>query len=273
MGHAKLKMSEADIASVAEVYFRSKGWELYPEAVLPNFGGRPDIVGAKQQLCMVTEVKASLSYPVLEQLTRWHHEMAEYTASEYADETTKGIPHLLFAVVGSSAGGGRISDLKREIIERYRIGVLFVTLTGDDNYQDKPENVFDSNGYGYILGKRWRVLEAIPAKIQIGSRQTAQRILKHLNPDMRCIPPGVSGKHGGYMTPFKRTIAKARTILERGGEWHIQHIVDEINQNMGGHHYTSDTSAKSSIAKFLEEFNIAERKAQFVPVFTLKDHP
>lgn len=261
------KFTEEELAAVTEIYFKSKGWTLYPEVVIPNFGGRADFIGSKQQLCMVVECKNIFSYTVLEQLTRWSHELTRAAKSTYVDEGVKGIPHLLYCVAG---GNGNISDLKREIVNRHRIGVILVTKEpGVTNYSNKEEGIFDDMGYAYINGTRWRFIEVIQAKIQPGSRRAAHNIIKHLNIDMMCGTPGSSGQKGGYMTPFRRTINKAKAILEDGKEWHISDIIKEINKTPGGHHYCNDRSAKGAISKFLVDFGIAEKADRNIPRFKL----
>jgi len=71
------------------------------------------------------------------------------------------------------------------------------------------------------------------------------------------------------MTPFKRTINKAKTVLERGGEWHIDTLIKVINTELGGHHYCHDNSAKQCISKFLVELGVGE-KVDNRPVYKLK---
>lgn len=265
----KQKITEEQIAAVADLYFTGKGWELYPEVVLPYFGGRPDFVGTKESLVMVAECKVSFSYPVLEQLTRWRHSHEEAKASKWGDETNYSIPHLLYAVVGNA---GSISDLKLEILQSHRIGLLAISLErGWNGYNDKENKPFDSYGYGTINGERWRAQEIISPKIQHGSRRTAHKIAEQLNSDMRCATAGASGKVGGYMTPFRRTMNKAKEILSDGKEWHIQHIIDRMNSEMGGHHYASDSGAKSSISKFLISFEIAEQVQGYSTIFKIKE--
>lgn len=41
------KVSEEELASVAECYFTAKGWDLYPEVVLDIMGGRADFIGQR----------------------------------------------------------------------------------------------------------------------------------------------------------------------------------------------------------------------------------
>ena len=259
------KVSEEELASVAECYFAAKGWDLYPEVVLDIMGGRADFIGKRNGLCMVAECKRALSYPVLEQLTRWHHEMASAIQSKYADESKKAIPHLMYAVVHRS---GAITPLKQEIIDRYRIGVLEISLEEHQGWsRNQKEGSFDDLGYGYVNGIRWRVHETFAPKIQHGSRRTAHRIIEKLDPDMKCGVPGSSGKCGDYMTPFKRTIRRATAVLDRGGDWHISLLVREINESLGGHHYSSDVVARNCISKFLVEQGIAERIDSSRPIF------
>lgn len=264
------KLTEEELASAASVFFESKGWKLYPEVVLKSFGGRVDIVGVKQKLTAAIECKTTFSYPVLEQITRWRHEYQAALESEYADESIKGLPHLLYVVVGHV---GSLSLLKQEILQRHRIGLIEISVErGGGLYRSnvKNEGVFDDMGYAVIGQDRWRVQEHIHPKIQVGSRRAAHNISSYLCEDMLEGSAGAPGSKGAYVTPFRRTINKAKRVLEGGGEFHIAKIIEIINKDMEGHHYINDASAKGGISKFLVEFGIAERVDDYRPVFTLK---
>ncbi len=261
------KLTEEEIAEVANVFFTQKGWNLFPEVVIPVFGGRPDLMGVKESLCMAIEAKASLTYPVLEQLTRWHRTVNEAKDSSYLDETQYGIPHLLVAV--SARGKNSIQGLKADIIAQYRIGYYEISYEGT-SWRDQKDIPFDNHGYGDIDGHRWRVHEVVSPKIQPGSRRSADKIMRHLQEDMKIGVAGSTGAKGAYMTPFKRTLNKAVKVLENRGECHISVMVDLINSRMGGHHYANDASAKAGIAKFLLQFDLATKPEEHMPVYRLK---
>lgn len=259
------KFTEEEMAAVAESYFASKGWSVFPEVVIPHFGGRVDIMATKGALCAAIECKTNFSYTVLEQLIRWKYEYESYVNSEYADESVKGIPHLLYAVVG---GSRIVSDLKKEILQNNRIGLIHASVERDSGWRKKNKSsLFDDYGYAIIGNDRWHFDEVISPKIQVGSRKTASRIVMHLNEDMKVGIAGSSGSKGAYMTPFKRTMNKAKSVIDRGGEWHISNIISVINSELSGHHYINDSSAKAQIAKFLVELEMAEKVYDMRPVF------
>lgn len=278
MANKQKKMQETEIAEVAQMFFEQRGWDMYPEVVLPNFNGRPDIVGEKMEKCLVVECKGSLTYPVLEQLTRWHHDWKSAEESEYRTTENRGIPHLLVAF--TERGKGSFPDLKKEILDRYRIGYYSIEREAhpdkwlSDYYikQGRKLGVFEDHSCQYDMyykNYRWIVREEISPKIQHGSRRSAHNILKHLNKDMKVGIAGSTGKDGAYMTPFKRTMNKVNTVLERGGVWHIQHIVEAINKDLGGHHYCSDSSAKGGISKFIIELKIGVKTCDYAPKYEL----
>lgn len=250
--------TEALLAKIIDVYFKQRGWDLFPEVVLKWFSGRPDFVGLKDSLVMAIECKKSLSYEVLEQLFRWRHAFESY----HHLEGVKGIPHLLVAA-SFRTKNSQLSDFKAHLLKSNRFGYISVTYDGVSFQNEDAAFVltsrFDDHMRFTLDGHNWTVREELPAKIQAGSRQTAERIAMALDQDMKRATAGVSGKVGGnYSTPFRRTLMKAVAVLEVRGECHIQHIVDEINRSHGGHHYTDDASAKRGISKFLREFRIAE---------------
>ena len=264
----KKKLTEVEIATVIQHYFSSKNWDLFPEVVISIFDGRPDFVGKKGDLCAAIECKTSLTYPVLEQLIRWPLSYQEKVDSEYQDASTSGIPHLLFAVTGETSG--TYSFLKEKVLNDYRIGHLEVRHEGTAfGAHDYANGEFCPNGYANIDGQRWRVITRTEAKIQPGSRKTAKNILALLEDDMKVAQAGVTGVSGNYMTPFRRTMERAKSALSCYHQCHIAHLVEHINRELGGHHYSSDRQACESIGKFLIEFDIAESE-DGIPIFWLK---
>lgn len=274
----QIPMTEAELAEVAECFFASKGWDLYPEAVIPNFNGRPDHLGVKMKtLTAAFEYKRSLTYPVIEQLTRWHHEMTAAINSKYMDESTKAIPHLLLAVCQRGNNGTKFAPLKQELLERYRIGYYEISkVKGVRDFRRATRDLKDKEVFCehdklqlWIGDCEYQFYEVIPPKIQAGSRQTAHNIIKHLNLDMKMGCAGTTGLSNAYMTPFKRTLRKVQTVLERGGEWHIDTILQVVNKELGGHHYCSDASAKNGICKFLEDQKIGIKVYDYSPTYIL----
>lgn len=262
------KLTEEEIAAVTARYFEGQHWDLYPEVVIPLFDGRPDFMAKKGALCAAIECKTSLTYPVLEQLIRWPMSYQERVESEYQDHRKYGIPHLLFAVTGRTSG--QYSPLKAKLLQDYRISHLEVSYEGKDYTREPlPDGFFSPQGYAVIGGHRWRVLERTEPRIQPGSRHTAHKILAELKSDMKVATAGVTGKAGNHMTPFRRTMEKAKAALREYHQCHIVHLVEHLNLHLGGHHYSSDRQATASIGKFLVEFDIAERD-DTAPVFWLK---
>lgn len=253
-----IQPDEISLATIAQIYYRLKGWETYPEVAIPIFGGRPDFAATKGKLVLVAEVKRSLSYTVIEQLTRWHLDYEAARRSTYRDANVLGIPNLLVAIVYDRQN---ISSLKRDILQRNRIGVISLISEGRpvSSLRRDPQDIviFDNT--------QWRVVEEIEPRIQCGSRNSAHNIIKHLNPDMRCATAGASGRAGGYMTPFKRTMGNMWQYLAHhplGSEIHIASVVAFLNK-AGGHHYTNDAGAKQSLLSALERDGIQHRYCRF----------
>ena len=253
----KKVLNEEIIGAIAQKYFQSKSWETYPEVVIPIFGGRPDLVCAKHNLCMVVEAKMGLTFAVIEQLVRWHLDYEEAKQSTYRDIEPLAVPHLMVACI--PAVKGRISGLKLDILQRYRIGVVSVhDASGPRPYNESSADIEHD-------GHKWRVIEEVAPKIQPGSRKTAHKIIAHLRADMRCATPGASGKVGGYMTPFKRTMGKTWQFIashKECSELHVSSIVRFVNLN-GGHHYTNDKGAYGGILSGLERDGIKHEWYRF----------
>ena len=252
-------MSEALLAQVVKAFYAVQGFEMFPEVVLRWFSGRPDFVGVKDNVVMAVECKKTLSYEVIEQLYRWRGAQAVYEND--SSSSLRGMPHLLVAASFTNKSN-RLSDLKRDLLKNNRFGYISVQYEGVD-YRNEGEafrvtSRFDDHMRLSLDGHEWTIRYEVPAKIQAGSRQTAHRIIEQLHPDMKRAVAGVSGKVGGnYSTPFRRTLMKAVSVLERQQPLHIKQIVSTINDEHGGHHYSSDAAASQGIAKFLREFEIA----------------
>jgi len=264
-------MTEVEVAKIAEMFFAQRGWELFPEVVIKGFNGRPDLVGKKHQLCAVIECKKTLSYPVIEQLTRWRHDHNYRVEKNYTTKSVSAFPHLLIAFTGGN--NKPLAALKKEILRQHRIGVYEIKrMPHDDRYKfDKDEKlgVFYDHGidiaYCQWEGYRYDVREVVPPKIQEGSRRTAHLIMDQLNNDMKVATAGSSGKEGAYMTPFRRTMNAVEKILARGGSYHIVDIMNTLHEDFGGHHYSSDSAARSSIPKFIIELGIGEKLTDMPP--------
>lgn len=258
---------ETELGLVADAFFHAQGWRNYPEVVIPLFNGRPDIIGVKNTLVQAIECKLSLTFPVIEQLARWQLDASLRRELQKAGRDCPiAIPHLLVAFVGRGARAP--SPLKQAILDEYRIGIYTVSKRPCHRYygsKKKPETPYFSSAcdnYWIMFipdtDAEYEIRLELPPKIQHGSRKTAHRIIAELNSDMVCAKAGATSSRAGYMTPFKRTMNRVKQLLSDGKERHISQIVQELGA-LGGHHYSTDRSAESSIAKFIEKFEIAKR--------------
>tara|TARA_Y100001956_G_scaffold78219_1_gene89664 strand:+ start:2005 stop:2946 length:942 start_codon:yes stop_codon:yes gene_type:complete len=278
------KMQETEIAEIARRFFSQKGYKLYPEVTTDIFPGRPDWVAVKETICAVVECKSSLSYGVIEQLARWPIYVGAMQDSEYVRNKDKyGIPHLLIAFTGEG-GSSRMADLKEEILKQYRIGYYVVKREPCDFEWYKRSSyrrgikegdfhsMCDTIHECFLDGFRYTVTERMSPRIQPGSRHTAHNIISQLNDDMMIGQAGAAGGQGTYMTPFKRTMVKVRDILAKGGEYHISEIITRLNNDFGGHHYSSDSSATSSLPALIEKLEVGVRSETPPYRFTLHEN-
>lgn len=251
--------SEEELAEITELYFRSKGWDLYPEVQLPLTPGRSDYLGHKGGLVMAVECKLSFTYPLLEQLTRWPLRYVELSKEGCASHAPQAVPHLLYAVYAGNPSQSfqhTFSPLKQSICSQYRIGVLnLMVCRGSHRPRGYKEGVFDSSDTCFYKGDRWMMRELLPAKMQPASRQTASKLLAYLDPAMKLVPAGSSGKIGGYHTPFRKSMRKALSCLLRAESkaLHIDELIAQINLSYGGHHYTNDKAAAKGLQVVLVE--------------------
>jgi hypothetical protein len=226
----KEKMTETELAGVVTAWLEKTSWEVYPEVVINGFGGRPDIIASRNTICQVIECKINTNITVVEQAMRWRNPHRD---------VSHGMPHLIWIAVQNYTFGS--NSVLRMIVEQMGIGVISVSKYNGFGkyYVDNPSRV--------VIGDdSYNIEQRIPARIQPGSRQFGQRLIQQLNPDMKIAMPGARGGCTEYMTPFKRTMNLVRRVVADGKEHHCKTIVDVINM-MGGHHYSSDISARNQI--------------------------
>lgn len=285
----KIKLTEEEVAKVATSVFKYKGFtDVYPEVTMKTFGGIPDLIATKNigdsnhKWVNVIECKASLTYPVLEQVCRWHIDADITRKSSWANQDRIAIPHFLWVVSGNSASS-KVSDLKQYLLDKFRIGWIDVTVYEDlnewqldnDYYKERfKEGVVVDQGsdYGYIrFGNRvYSFRQMVEAKLQHGSRQTAHKISDQLFPEMKQAVAGVKADKANRMTPFKLTILRTYSSMEKGRYYRPQQLL-ELVKSHGGHHYTSDRTYLASIGKFLLKFGHCETDGAWHPRYKLKE--
>lgn len=269
---AKIKLTEEEVAQVTSLLFESWGYDLYPEAKMECFGGRPDLVGVKTNYwCAVVECKSSLSYPVLEQVCRWHMERDFLTRSEWycpdkrPDRTA--IPHFLWVATGNSRDS-KMHDMKAYLLDKFRIGWIDIVVENElpegwdlsDWYCSGryPNKAIIDQGLGHgtvrINNHVYSFRIMCEAPIQEGSRKTAHHIIKQLYPEMKQATAGTTGSKTNYMTPFKLTLQNTLKSMEDGKAYTAKQLLGMIN-SAEGHHYATDKSYLNSIGKWLMHFD------------------
>lgn len=278
----KDKITEEEIAAVAKVIFEAQGYDMYPECQIPCFGGRPDYIGVKgNSWCAAIECKVTFSYDVLAQVIRWHMEKDYCEKSDFfqnnPDPERIAIPNFLY-VITSNSKGGKIHDLKKFLLDKYRIGWydIEVDRTYPDDYEfserelrrvpDSKLSKYSNEEYGSVrIGSRVYSYRCVSkAGIQEGSRRTSHSIIAQLYPEMKQATSGTTGSKTNYMTPFKLTLQTTYNLMQEGKEYHPQTLCEMINSN-GGHHYSKDSTYKSSIGGWLVKKNLAEKVSEYPP--------
>ncbi|MGJ8518345.1 hypothetical protein [Carnimonas bestiolae] len=250
------RISEQEIGWAMNQWLNREGWETYPEVVLSQFPGRPDLVGVRRGVCMVVECKRTLTFQVIEQAARWHfHSRPEQS----------GMPHLVWIACGRSRQ--RRSDLIYWLLHHFGIGLIEVDREPDRRWA-RIKTLHEGDDERGLF--RYSIQHCAPAFVQPGSRQMARRLISQLNHDMRIARPGARSGDTHYMTPFKRSIALIIDLLDShpDNEYHIEHIVDYLNKN-GGHHYVSEASAKTSLTNHLDRLGFP-RARKYGPWFKAK---
>ncbi len=284
---AKIKITEEEVASVTSIMFKHWGHELYYETQLNCFGGRPDIVSVKgKSWCSVIECKASLSYPVLEQVIRWHMESDYLKTCEWyqknPDPSREAIPHFLWVATGNSRSG-KLHDMKKYLLDKFRIGWIDITVSHEapdgwevkdyprfNNFPDESVEVFSSTTCGQIrVGRKiYEYRVCCEAKVQEGSRKSAHHIVSQLIPEMQEATAGVTADKANYITPFKLTMRRVVGNMEQD-KWYKPTELLELVNSHGGHHYSKDSTFKSSIGGYLVQFKHCESNEEWSKSYRL----
>jgi hypothetical protein len=261
------KMTEKELAIVANLYYEKRNWDMFPEVCFSSFGGRPDFVGKKNNLCMVVECKLTLGFSVLEQLTAWCSESFKHYSVD-ARDAKMGIPNLLIAFVQST---GRTTYLREKAIEDYGIGVINVQKVRTFERTKNGKQFFKNNTL-YMDEYSYHIYERNSPKIQPGSRKTAYRLIAQLNDDMKIAEAGAKSGETQYITPFRRTMNRVYKIMNRDKikEYHVDHLVSGIHK-LGGHHYVSDKNAAIGISAGLLREEIVLKSRDYGPWYKLKE--
>lgn len=282
---AKVKLTEEEVAQVTSILFSYWGYELYYETQLDIFGGRPDIVAVKNKhWCSVVETKATLSYPVLEQVCRWHMEKDYLSSSEWYDKNKNpartAVPHFLWVATANSASV-KLHDMKRYLLDKFRIGWIDITYkdcashycdTQLKRYPDNSVSKYSVEDYGMIrIGAKiyeYRVMAH--AKIQEGSRGTGHMIVEKLIPEMKEANAGVTADKANFVTPFKLTLRNTVAAMEEGVGYTSKELLSLLRTSGKDHHYSRDSGYTSSIGKWLLHFDYASATGKYPVRYTKK---
>jgi hypothetical protein len=196
--------------------------------------------------------------------------------SEWYDKNAQpervAVPNFLWVATGNSQSG-KISDIKRYLLDKFKIGWIDIEVQGEipddwdiaDHYLSRRAGEGEvaadySEDYGTIrVGRRlyeYRIIN--DAGIQEGSRRSAHHIIKQLIPEMKNSVAGVTADKANIVTPFKLTVQRTVEVMEDGKWYTGKELLEELRNAGHDHHYSKDSTYKSSIGGWLVKFGHAE---------------
>lgn len=227
-------ISEADMATRMMDYLEGWGWDCYPEADLPYFGGRADIAAVRRGVLWIIETKLSFTLALLDQALarRQGAHIVSIAVPRYKNR--------------NAAWPIRQSSAAALFCRQNGIGVFSVD-TGWREHADIYED----------LRPRWtdRRLFSI-----------VKQNMEYLHPDMKRYAPGAVGKYG-WSTPWRRTMNKAQEFIAANPGCTIKELVESID-----HHYSNNASARGSLLHWLEVKKVCrmDRSGHAVKLFPLE---
>lgn len=207
--------SETDIAAPVVAWLREWKWEVWQEVTFASGGERADIVGLRDGLLCVVEVKKSLTFDLIAQAQRW------------------GAHYRYVAVPSARDDDGR--RLALDFCQSLGLGVLYVFARGE----------YDYKGARYY----YSVKERVPPKIIRLHRSIIDEKVKTLARFPQNYAPAGSPSGNGFpaYSSYKGTMERIRQYLLIHQGATVKEILGEVE-----HHYASNGSAKSAIPKWLQ---------------------
>lgn len=234
-----MKVTEADIATVAVASLQRDGWDCYPEVRLGELtghrqwgGGVADVVAVRGPLVMIVECKVSYSLQLIEQALEW----------------VRVAP--LVAVAARTVETNR-KELRRHMADYHGVGSAVAAVGGKD---------ID----GGVLGDlRWL---AHPRLLRANLRHVPD-IQGVLTPAMRAATAGARTTY--RHSQFQQTLTEVRILVLAYGPMPLVELVELLAEQ--GHHYASDAGARQGIGAairngWVEDLYWLDGKVAFNPV-------
>lgn len=222
------KHTEEEIASRVVYFLKEMKWEVYQEV---DAGCRADIVGTRDHVCCIVEVKTTLSTDLCAQVMEWRRRRAAN--------------YIYIAVPRPKLPTGFRSQYSRgklflyEILEEKGIGILEVK----------------SDFWGGE--EHWEVVERSGAKL---IRKLAMDIREKLHEEQKVFARAGNAINK-HWTPWKGTcMAWAGYVNEHPG-CTIKECID-----IAGHHYSTDSTARSSMLTWIKEGKVEGVECRSVKV-------
>lgn len=209
--------TETELAAIVVAWLKEFKWDVYQEVQWQQYGGTIDIVATRGPLLRVIECKMSLTATVIDQA--WKNR-------PYA--------HLVHVAV-PMRGWGKGRNVLNQALIRLGIGLLEVSHHERVDWRTRED---------YTV---WNVHETMKSRFD---RKAATNCIKDKLREAHKTFAPAGNSQGLRFTPWKDTCQKwAQFVAEHPG-CTLKEIIT------AGHHYASDSSAKISMAKWIESGHV-----------------
>jgi hypothetical protein len=220
-------MKEVDVARPVVEWLRSQDYEVYQEVILGRGGGDAvaDIVAVQQEEVWIIETKTSLSWDVLAQADnrkRWAHKVSV------------AVP---------------VKKPKKLNRNNWSKGLYFA---GKHDVRRYTEKLLEGEAIGLLVVRDWMgppVFEQVEASRPKGrtNGMWAPKLLDGLHEAQKNYVEAGSA-NGGHWTPYKETCKAVLEAVTSNPGIGTKDLVSIIK-----HHYASESSARSALAKRAQE--------------------
>lgn len=205
-----MKIKETDLGKTIVSWLQSEGWDVYQE--VQAHGGRvADVVAVRSGILIVVEIKTSLTFELLDQVSGW-----------------KAYAHHVYAAVPRAKGDGR--RMAYRVFGDHGIGVIEV---------DRGAFTSIENGISF------RSLVRIVAAPTLNRKAYVARIRDSLRPEHKTFALAGSAR-GGHFTEFKATCERLCGYVVAHPGTTFKEAITEVK-----HHYATDASARAHLAKLI----------------------
>lgn len=215
----KAKRSEVELGCPVIAWLECEGWDVYQEVQRGYAGPVADIVATKGDIVAVVELKVSLTFDLLAQITRW---------TGYAHHLFVAVPHA------RSSDGRRMAE--RVFADR---GVYVLEVHETSHAEQLRQGT---------IADRVKQQRATPTRLEAPHAATLHARLR----EEHKTHASAGSARGGHYTEFRGTCEKLAALVRARPGVSLRDAVAGID-----HHYANAKSARSHLRQMVAKGVVA----------------